>query len=161
MVTENVDNTKMKTFWFLERKWWQYYLLEALFKLKRYLCGPTVNCLYISCTDKKEKEIFLKYKEIQKWSVAKSFMRKSFPSIQYEEMRKYLTIYEEAVSHMWLCNRSLLNLLYMRKIQFSFLSVWHSFFNRMSERPVPHSSRKTHKLAPVFLLLLRPNNIQY
>ncbi len=30
-------------------------------------------------------------------SVAKSYMRKGF--LTYEEMRKYLTIYEEAVSH--------------------------------------------------------------
>ncbi len=32
-------------------------------------------------------------------------------------------ICEEAVSHLWLCTRSLLNSLYMRKILFSFLSV--------------------------------------
>jgi len=31
-------------------------------------------------------------------SVAKSYMGKGFPI--YEEMRKYLTIYEEAVSHI-------------------------------------------------------------
>jgi hypothetical protein len=43
-------------------------------------------------------EIFLMYKEIQIESVAKSDMRKGF--IIYEEMRKYLTIHEEAVSHM-------------------------------------------------------------
>jgi hypothetical protein len=35
------------------------------------------------------------YKEIQKGTVAKSYMRKGFPKIW--EMRKYLTIYEEAV----------------------------------------------------------------
>ncbi len=49
-------------------------------------------------TDKKEKKIFLKYMEIQMGPVAKSYMRKSFPI--YEEMRKYLTIYEEAASHI-------------------------------------------------------------
>jgi hypothetical protein len=38
---------------------------------------------------KKEKKIFLIYKEIQIGSVAKSYMRKGFPL--YEEMRKYLT----------------------------------------------------------------------
>jgi hypothetical protein len=37
-------------------------------------------------------------------------------------MRKYLTIHEEAVSHIWLCTRSLISL-HMRKISFSFLSV--------------------------------------
>ncbi len=47
-------------------------------------------------------------------AVAKSYMRKGF--LIYEEMRKYLVVYEEAVSHEWLCNRSL-NF-------FSFLSVY-------------------------------------
>jgi hypothetical protein len=47
--------------------------------------------------DKKENESFLVYKEIQILSVAKSYVRKGF--LIYEEMRKYLTIYEEAVSH--------------------------------------------------------------
>ncbi len=47
------------------------------------------------CTDKKENEISLIYKEIQMGSVAKSYMRKAF--LIYEEMRRYLTIYEEAV----------------------------------------------------------------
>jgi hypothetical protein len=45
-------------------------------------------------TDKKENEIFLIYKEIQKRSVAKSYMRKG-----NMEMLKYLTLYEESVSH--------------------------------------------------------------
>jgi hypothetical protein len=52
----------------------------------------------LTYTDKKEKEIFLKYKEVQMGSVAKSYMRKGF--LIYEEMRKYLTTYEEAVSHI-------------------------------------------------------------
>jgi hypothetical protein len=50
------------------------------------------------CTDKKESPIFLIYKEIQNGAVAKSYMRKGF--LTYEEMRKYLTIYEDAVSHI-------------------------------------------------------------
>jgi hypothetical protein len=50
-------------------------------------------------TDKKENEIFLINKEIQMGSVAKSYMRKGF--LIYEEMRKYLTKDEEAVSHIW------------------------------------------------------------
>jgi len=50
------------------------------------------------CTDKKEKQIFLIYKEIQSGAVAKSYMRKGF--LIYEEMRKYFPIYEEAVSHI-------------------------------------------------------------
>jgi hypothetical protein len=51
------------------------------------------------CTPiKEENEISLIYKEIQMGSVAKSYMRKGFQI--YEEMRKYLTIYERAVSHI-------------------------------------------------------------
>ncbi len=46
-------------------------------------------------TDKKEYGIFLIYKEIQMGSVAKSFMKKGF--LICEEMRKYLTIYADAV----------------------------------------------------------------
>jgi hypothetical protein len=38
-----------------------------------------------------------------------SYMKKGF--LIYEEMRKYLTIYEEAVSHRCLCNCSILNFL--------------------------------------------------
>jgi hypothetical protein len=49
-------------------------------------------------TDKKENIIFLVYKEIQMGAVAKSHMRKGF--LIFEEMRKYLAIYEEAVSHI-------------------------------------------------------------
>jgi hypothetical protein len=42
-------------------------------------------------SDKKENQIFLKYKDIQNGAVAKSYMRKGF--LIYEEIRKYLTIY--------------------------------------------------------------------
>jgi hypothetical protein len=49
-------------------------------------------------TDKKEKKIFLIYKEIQSGAVAKSYMRKGF--LIYEEMRKYFPICEEAVSNI-------------------------------------------------------------
>jgi hypothetical protein len=38
------------------------------------------------------------YKEILMGTVAKSYMRRGF--LIYEEMRKYLVIYEEAVSHL-------------------------------------------------------------
>ncbi len=50
------------------------------------------------CTDKKENKIVLIYKVIQMGWVAKSYMKKGFPI--YEEIRKYLTIYEEAFSHI-------------------------------------------------------------
>jgi hypothetical protein len=49
-------------------------------------------------TDKKEKKIFLISEEIQKGLGAKSYMRKGF--LIYEEVRKYLITYEEAVSHI-------------------------------------------------------------
>ncbi len=75
-------------------------------------------------TDKKENKTFLIYKEIQMGSGAKSYIRKGF--LIYEEMRKFFPIYEEAVSHIWLCTRSLWISLYMRKILFYFLSVHHS-----------------------------------
>ncbi len=50
-------------------------------------------------------------------------MRKGF--LIYEEMRKYLTIYEEAVSHIRydFAPDPFCISLYMRKILFSFLSV--------------------------------------
>ncbi len=52
-------------------------------------------------------------------AVAKSYMRKGF--LIYEEMRKYLVIYAEAVSHIWLCNRSTLNFLIYVENFFVFL----------------------------------------
>ena len=77
----------------------------------RWEDGPLpYHCDYYNCfwsgrrmtstlyTDKKEKKIFPIYKEIQKGTVAKSYMRKGF--LTYEEMRKYLVIYEEDVSHI-------------------------------------------------------------
>ncbi len=55
------------------------------------------------------------YKEIKMGSVAKSFVRKGF--LIYEEMRKYLTIYEEdfATDPFWIS-------FFTRKILFYFLS---------------------------------------
>ncbi len=73
-------------------------------------------------TDKKENQIILIYKEIQSGAVAKSYMRREF--LIYEEMRKYFPIYEEAVSHIWLCNCSLLNFLIYEENLIFFFSVW-------------------------------------
>jgi hypothetical protein len=56
------------------------------------------DCDHDGCTDKKENQIFLIYKEIQSGAVAKSYMRKGF--LMYEEMCKYFPMYEEAVSHI-------------------------------------------------------------
>ncbi len=68
---------------------------------KNFALGTGTQCavLVLICyTDKKEKKIFLTYKEIQSGAVAKSYMRKNF--LIYEEMRKYFPIHEEAVSHI-------------------------------------------------------------
>ncbi len=55
-------------------------------------------------------------------AVAKSYMRKGF--LTYEEIRKYLNIYEEAVSHILLCYCSLLNfLIYDENFIIFFISV--------------------------------------
>ncbi len=73
-------------------------------------------------TDKKETQNFLIYKEIQSGAVAKSYVRKGF--LIYEEMRKYFPIYAEAVSHIWLCNCSILNfLIFEENLIFFFISV--------------------------------------
>jgi hypothetical protein len=66
--------------------------------IKKSLFAIYVQNVQGHYTDKKENEIFLIYKEIQMGSVAKSYMRKGF--LIYDEMRKYLTIFEEAVSHI-------------------------------------------------------------
>jgi hypothetical protein len=47
---------------------------------------------------KNKIKLFLIYTEIQSGAVAKSYMRKGF--LIHEERRKYLTIYEEAISHI-------------------------------------------------------------
>ncbi len=73
-----------------------------------------------------DKNKFLIYKEILSGVVAMSFMRKSF--LINEEMRKYLVIYEEAVSHIWLCNHSLLDFLIYEEFFLSFLSERQQLF---------------------------------
>jgi hypothetical protein len=50
----------------------------------------------------KKKIKFSSFKEIQSGAVAKLYIGKGY--LIYEEMRKYFPIYEEAVSHKWLCN---------------------------------------------------------
>ncbi len=79
------------------------------------------------------------YKDIQMGAVAKSYMRRGF--LIYEETRKYLVIYEEAVSHIWLCNRSHLNFLTWGKFCFLFyqcslysLPTWGPWSRRQGRR---------------------------
>jgi hypothetical protein len=65
----------------------------------RFLASASaIQWVQLHLTDKKENKIFLIYKEIQIGAVAKSYMRRGF--LIYEEMRKYLTIYEEVVSRI-------------------------------------------------------------
>ncbi len=79
-----------------------------------------------SCTDKKEYKIFLIYKEISDGIGCKVIYEEGLPIIWGRS--KYFTIYEEAVSHIWLCAWSPWISLYRRKILFYFLSVcWLHF----------------------------------
>jgi hypothetical protein len=54
----------------------------------------------VMSTDEKEIKIFLIYREFHSGAVAKSYLRKGFQIRVYEEMRKYLVAYEEAISHI-------------------------------------------------------------
>jgi hypothetical protein len=79
--------------------------------------------MYHVSSTKKENELFLIYKEIQMWSVAKSYKWKGL--LIYEKMCKYLTymrrllvIYDFATDPFWI-----FLYMYNRKILFSFLSV--------------------------------------
>ncbi len=54
----------------------------------------------------------------------RKFGRERLQSHIYEEMRKYLVIFDEAVSQIWLCNRCRLNfLIYEENLIFFFISV--------------------------------------
>ncbi len=77
-----------------------------------------------SYTDKEENQIFLIYKEIKGGAVAKSYMTNGL--LIYGEIFAHFLIYLEALPHIWLCNSPapLWISLYMRKIWFSFLSVY-------------------------------------
>jgi hypothetical protein len=50
------------------------------------------------CTDEKENQIVLIYKEIQNAGSCKVKYEDGLLNTEYEEMRKYLIIYEEAVT---------------------------------------------------------------
>ncbi len=70
-------------------------------------------------------------------------MRKGF--LIFEEMHKYLVIYEESVSHIWLCNRSLLDFLIYEENIVSLFSVYcpqsrqsAKLFLQSSELGLPH-----------------------
>ncbi len=77
---------------------------------------------------KNQNKIFLIFKEIQSGAVAKSYMKKGF--LIYEEMRKYIPIYEEAISHIWLCNCSVLHFpIYEENLIFFFISAQPIFLH--------------------------------
>ncbi len=102
--------------WIFERLKGQCHEIFNVFFMNQFPLSPWVY------TDKKENNIFLIYREIQSGAVAKSYMRKGF--LIYEEMGIYFHIYEEAVSHIWLCNCSTLNfLIYEENLIFFFISV--------------------------------------
>ncbi len=67
-------------------------------KLTIFVCCALYTYFKKKCTDKKENQIFLIYKEIQSGAVAKSCMGKGF--LIHQEMRKYFPVHEEAVSHV-------------------------------------------------------------
>ncbi len=66
-------NFSTNKFW----KIWNPFDSSGLFSVMQKVEG--------GCTDKKENQIFLIYKEIQSGAVAKSYMRKGF--LIYEDMR--------------------------------------------------------------------------
>ncbi len=101
---------------------WRSARLDLLqYVIIRWISDPTVRRSKAALI-KKEKKMFLIYKEIQSGAVAKSYMRKGF--LIYEEMRKYFPIYDEVVSHIWLWNCSTLNFrIYEVNLIFFFISV--------------------------------------
>jgi hypothetical protein len=67
---------------------------------------PTLSL--VSYTDKKKRKFSSYIRQFRMEQLQSHIpMRKGF--LICEEMRKYLTVYEEAVSHIWLCNCSILN----------------------------------------------------
>ncbi len=111
---------------------------DALFTDVENMVYFTKKSLYLqNCyTNKKGKKIFLIYKVIQMRSVAKSYMRKGL--LVHEEMRKYLVIYEEVVSHIWLCNWSLLDFFIFEENYFLFYQCdFRQNFARVSCGPLP------------------------
>jgi hypothetical protein len=55
---------------------------------------------FFACTDKKENQIFLIYKEIQSGAVAKSYMTNGLLIYMYREKFTHILIYSEALPHI-------------------------------------------------------------
>ncbi len=62
-----------------------------------------------ACTDEKEYQIFLIYKEIQNGAVAKSYMTNGL--LLYGEIFVHFLIFQEALPHILICNCSILTCL--------------------------------------------------
>jgi hypothetical protein len=84
-------------------------------------------CLYIPSTVSpiKKKTKFSSFIRKFGWAVAKSYLKNASKFIK--KCTNILTIYAEAVSHIWLCNHPFWISLYMRKIWFPILSVFKSY----------------------------------
>jgi hypothetical protein len=74
--------------------WRRAFRVGIMKKLRQII--PFLSFFTTGYTDNKENIIFLIYKKFQMGEVAKSYMMKDF--LIYLEMRKYLVIYEEAVT---------------------------------------------------------------
>jgi hypothetical protein len=99
-------------------------------------------------TDKKENQIFLIFKENQSGAVAKSYMGKGF--LIYGEMRKYFPIYEEAVTHIWLCICSIPNFLIVEEnLIFFFISAgWEVQTDTVQMKETDIHSKKRFSVFP-------------
>jgi len=79
-------------------------------------------------------------------SVAKSYIWKGF--LIYEEMRKNLTIHDEAIGQ-WLCNWSLLNfLIYEENLIFFFISV-SLWLAAQGSFIVPYKTSMGYRFVPI------------
>jgi hypothetical protein len=97
----------------------------------------------LNYTDKKEKWIFLIYEEIQKGSVAKSYMTKYFRISSYFFWKPFL-IYDFA------CNHSHLNfLLYEENFVFFFISALFGKLNihrNVEDKPMSVAELRVYQL---------------
>jgi hypothetical protein len=126
-----------RNFVFSGIRWWNFCTAPA-----KKLHSGTAHIKYRTflelwkCTDEKENQIFLIYKEIQKGLVAKSYMTNGLLIFGYIFARYliydfapdpiWISIYMRKISfffHLWLCNRSHLNFhIYEKNLIFLFIS---------------------------------------
>jgi hypothetical protein len=75
-------------------------------------------------TDKKNKIKFSSYNRKFRWSGAKSYMTNDLLTHIWWKFFAHFLIYYEALPHLWLCTRSLLNFPNMRIFCFLFLPAY-------------------------------------